>query len=136
MTGTQGWLTAHGAVVDVFIQDPTGTHGGFHMNSANVDSILNYYMECFETGFMTAKPADEMVSPVLYPNPATDQIRIGFPSDMLSMVVCKVFDARGVVVAALYGSSVIDVSALAKGIYWVQWEYAGVHSGVARFVKN
>jgi hypothetical protein len=67
MVATQNWLTAKGAIVDVFIQDATGTHGGFHMNSNNVDSIITYYLQCFNgtVGVETIQTQEVVV----YPNP-------------------------------------------------------------------
>jgi hypothetical protein len=80
MTATQNWLTAKGAIVDVFIQDPTGTHGGFHLNPANVDSILTYYLQCFHgvTGIEDI-PSQEVV---LYPNPNNGVIYIKTPQNL------------------------------------------------------
>lgn len=78
MTNTQNWLTAKGAVVEVFIQDPSGTHGGFHMNSSNVDSIMAYYLGCFNTTVGVATVTEDHI--LVYPNPSEGNIFIKIPS--------------------------------------------------------
>lgn len=43
MTAARDWVTRYGANVVLFIDDPTGDHGGFMTHSANVETALNTY---------------------------------------------------------------------------------------------
>lgn len=43
MTRAKAWVEAKGGTVDLFIQDPTGDHGGFNLHPANVQSALDVY---------------------------------------------------------------------------------------------
>lgn len=43
MIRTRAWLEGHGATIDLFIEDPTTGHGGFHMNAANATMALELY---------------------------------------------------------------------------------------------
>jgi len=43
MAKTETWLEAKGGSVDLFIQDPSAGHGGFHRNPANVKQALDYF---------------------------------------------------------------------------------------------
>ncbi len=43
MTASKNWVMKHGASVVLFIDDPTGDHGGFMLNSANVETALATY---------------------------------------------------------------------------------------------
>lgn len=40
MTRSRDWVIKYGAEMALFIEDPTGDHGGFHQNSANVEALL------------------------------------------------------------------------------------------------
>lgn len=40
MTAAKSWVTKYGASVVLFIDDPTGGHGGFMLNSVNVESAF------------------------------------------------------------------------------------------------
>lgn len=83
MIATRNWLQAKGAIVDVFIQDPTGYHGGFHMNPANTDSIMEYYLQCFH-GFPTgiAKTAEPEIS--IFPNPSSESVCVKIPQSQMN----------------------------------------------------
>ncbi len=82
MMTTSNWLSSKGATVDVFIQDPIGTHGGFHLNSANVDSILDYYLPCFYGSVSIEENLADQIS--VYPNPNHGDCYIQIPSAMMS----------------------------------------------------
>lgn len=43
MLAAKDWVTKYGATVVLFIDDPTGDHGGFMTNSANVETALATY---------------------------------------------------------------------------------------------
>jgi hypothetical protein len=43
MTASRDWVVKHGASMVLFIDDPTGEHGGFMLNSANVETALSTY---------------------------------------------------------------------------------------------
>ncbi|MEA1893052.1 MAG: hypothetical protein U9N33_10150, partial [Campylobacterota bacterium] len=43
MARTKDWIESHGADVRLFIQDEDGDHGGFHMDSENVNAALDIY---------------------------------------------------------------------------------------------
>ncbi len=43
MEAARNWVTQYGAQVQLFIDDPNGDHGGFMLNSANVESALASY---------------------------------------------------------------------------------------------
>jgi len=43
MLAAKDWVTRYGATVLLFIDDPTGDHGGFMTNSANVETALATY---------------------------------------------------------------------------------------------
>lgn len=45
MTAAKDWVTKYGAEVLLLIDDPTGAHGGFMLNSANVDTALLSYSD-------------------------------------------------------------------------------------------
>jgi hypothetical protein len=80
MTNTFNWLTAKGANVEVFIQDPSGNHGGFHMNSANVDSIMVYYLQCFNHTVGIENVESDRIT--VYPNPNSGTIYIRTPPEI------------------------------------------------------
>ncbi len=82
MTNTQNWLTAKGATVDIFIQDPGGTHGGFHLNSANVDSIMDDYLQCFSGWVGVEENSGSEIS--VYPNPNNGTVFIKTPANILN----------------------------------------------------
>ena len=42
MANSEIWLESYGGIVDLFIQDPTAGHGGFHLNG-NADRALDVY---------------------------------------------------------------------------------------------
>jgi len=82
MSNTKNWLMAKGADVDIFIQDPSGLHGGFHMNSANVDSVLAYYLQCFDaTLYVENSIGDNSFS--IYPNPTNGTVFIKTPVNVI-----------------------------------------------------
>lgn len=83
MSATQNWLTAKGAVVDVFIQDPTGTHGGFHLNQVNVDSVMTYYLQCYY-GTLEAKEIQSRNEIIVYPNPARGSFFVKIPAALMN----------------------------------------------------
>ncbi|MFO1252192.1 MAG: hypothetical protein U1E77_13905 [Inhella sp.] len=43
MEAARSWVTGYGAQVQLFIDDPNGDHGGFMLNSANVEAALAAY---------------------------------------------------------------------------------------------
>ncbi len=43
MTRTSQWLQSKGALVDLFIKDPQGDHGGFHLRPQNMRAALDCY---------------------------------------------------------------------------------------------
>lgn len=43
MQAARDVVTGYGAIVDLFIQDPTGDHGGFQRNPANVNQALDVF---------------------------------------------------------------------------------------------
>jgi len=45
MQAARELVTRYGAIVDLLIQDPTGDHGGFHCNPANVNKALDVFHE-------------------------------------------------------------------------------------------
>lgn len=48
MNAARDWVTQYGANVVLFIDDPTGDHGGFMTNSANVETALATYATVLE----------------------------------------------------------------------------------------
>lgn len=65
MNDTRTWVTGHGATVVLYIDDPNGDHGGFMLNSANVETALASFATVLTTAVpyctLTASPAS--VSP-------------------------------------------------------------------------
>ncbi|NRF67053.1 hypothetical protein HLB44_08675 [Aquincola sp. S2] len=49
MTAARDWVVKHGASVVLFIDDPNGDHGGFMLNSANVETALASYAAILAT---------------------------------------------------------------------------------------
>lgn len=43
MQAARELVTSYGATVDLFIEDPTGDHGGFHLNPVNVNKALDVF---------------------------------------------------------------------------------------------
>lgn len=43
MARTSTWLASKGAIVDLFIKDPEGDHGGFHQRPQNMRAALDFY---------------------------------------------------------------------------------------------
>ncbi len=43
MQAARDLVTSYGATVDLFIDDPTGDHGGFHQNPVNVNKALDVF---------------------------------------------------------------------------------------------
>lgn len=43
MQAASKFVISYGAIVDLFIEDPTGDHGGFHRNPANVNKALDVF---------------------------------------------------------------------------------------------
>lgn len=43
MARTKEWIEANGGIVELFIQDMTAGHGGFHRNPANVEKALKFF---------------------------------------------------------------------------------------------
>ncbi len=43
MARTKEWIEAKGGIVDLFIQDATAGHGGFHRNPANAAKALDFF---------------------------------------------------------------------------------------------
>lgn len=75
MSYTQSWLQAQGATVDLFIQDPSLGHGGFHLTPVYVDSLLKYYLQCFN-GTLSVNEHQKDASISVYPNPSTAEFNI------------------------------------------------------------
>lgn len=74
MTNTMNWLQSKGAVVDIFIQDPSLDHGGFHTVPAYQDSILDKYLECYNSiGISQANTTNEIL---VFPNPCSENLFI------------------------------------------------------------
>ena len=44
MTAAKSWVTQYGATVKLLIDDPSGGHGGFMLNSTNVNTALNQFV--------------------------------------------------------------------------------------------
>lgn len=65
MNDARAWVTRHGATVVLYIDDPDGDHGGFMLNSANVETALASFATVLATAVpyctLTASPAS--VSP-------------------------------------------------------------------------
>lgn len=43
MRRTETWMLGLGASIEVFLEDPTGRHGGFHQNPENAEAALGIY---------------------------------------------------------------------------------------------
>lgn len=117
MSNTKNWLIAKGAIVDVYIQDPTGNHGGFHMNSSNVDSIMTYYLQCFNNTLDVKENSFEEIS--VYPNPSTGTINIKTPYEMDGEMYCfELYDLTGkLVYKSQINKSIVNLNPIQKGIY-------------------
>lgn len=113
MNYTQNWLIAQGATVDVFFQDPIGDHNGFNDTTIYKDSILNYYLLCYNGSLSLGD--DHANEPLrVYPNPFTDVITI---SGNVNPVEITVLSLSGQVVMHSLLTSQINLAILESGIY-------------------
>lgn len=95
MNTTQNWLTAKGASVDMFIQDANAPHGGFHLNPANVDSVMTYYLQCYY-GTSALHEIQAHQQAVVFPNPARGGFSVKIPSaQMNSNWHIELYDSAG-----------------------------------------
>ena len=60
MRAAKDWVVRYGATMLLFIDDPTGDHGGFMLNSANVETALATYATVL--GAATAAPVGNALS--------------------------------------------------------------------------
>ncbi len=75
---TQDWLTAKGAIVDIYVQDPNLGHNGFQLpESENYkDTMLNKYLECFGQTSFVNENSDVAKTITIYPNPFSSDFTI------------------------------------------------------------
>jgi hypothetical protein len=95
------------ATVDI---DFYGTSSGHELGEFVCDSLA--------TELEAALPGDAVLR--LYPNPATDRLRLGLPEAENGSVRVTVRDMYGTVVLSRQGNEVIGVSGLASGLYFVE----------------
>jgi hypothetical protein len=116
MGNTYNWLIAQGATVDVFFQDPVGDHEGFSDTTIYMDSILSYYLLCYN-GTLSVSEHDAVNTPDFFPNPFqyTISIRAG-----LSPQKIYVMNTMGQVLMYLDAdATTFDLSGLSSGVYLV-----------------
>ena len=99
MMASKNWVMKHGATMVLFIDDPTGGHGGFMLNSANVelalstyatvlavptnaeaDCLFNWGEDRYPVDFVPRRPASLVSAPYYYRYYATTQVYLGVSS--------------------------------------------------------
>jgi type IX secretion system substrate protein len=125
MTNTQTWLQGQGATIDIFIQDSTLGHDGFHLVPAYMDSVLDNYLLCYNG----ALSIDETVSAKeikIYPNPSSGVVNIVLPgNEKYELIIYnssgeKIYDAPSVSSGELNPANyMLQTSNFPEGIYYL-----------------
>jgi len=102
---------------------PLNAHQGITLTRYDVDNHFGEYWKVIPVNDMTGISAiSEKPSFTLYPNPASDQLRIAVNGQ--SNVSCEIYSSLGQLVKQIKldynGETTIDVSSLKKGIYMVR----------------
>jgi len=129
MSNTQTWLQNLGAAVDIFIQDANLGHNGFQLQSSFTykDSILNNYLQCFNSTSVSEEQNKTSVS--VFPNPSDGKFQvISSKSQILSIEIYNVYgeniyDSDLTLAPSPSGEGwgeVMDLSKQPSGIYFLQ----------------
>lgn len=135
MTNTQNWLTGQGADVDLFIQDPNGTHGGFHLDTANVALALDEYLACFNTATAVPTAAAQRQDRLeVLPLPFLDRFMI---RSALPVVGSWLLDAAGRTIPIhVESDGSVDAQSMKPGSYVLWVRYAGGGMERALLIKG
>lgn len=130
------WVMANGGTVGLYIQDltlPSATaHSGLMDTQAYQDSLLEFYIPCFQSGVQNLKENSTLDEFKLFPNPARDVLNLetgGNVGDVLS-----IYDHMGKLkkqVKIEYDRVVINVSELPRGLYLI-----GLGNKKVKFLKE
>ncbi len=125
MSNTETWLQSQGASVGIFIQDSTLGHDGFHLVPAYIDSVLNYYLSCYNgtTIVNSMNSGDEFE---IFPNPFSSGISLTIKKRNYKDASLTIQDILGHVIfreeGNIFDSSNtrrVDLSKIQKGIYFL-----------------
>ncbi len=123
MANTQTWLQGQGATVDIFIQDPALDHDGFQLQSsfAYKDSILNKYLECFNSSSIIEESNKTLIS--VFPNPFSTQTTLQTDNSFqkATLTVYNSFGRTVKQIDNLSGQSILfHRDNLASGLYFIR----------------
>jgi len=97
MLASKDWVLRYGATMLLFIDDPSGDHGGFMLNSSNVetalatyanvlangvsnseaDCLFNWAEDSYATSFVPRRPASQTSAPYYYRRYAASNVYLG-----------------------------------------------------------
>ena len=123
MNFTQTWLQNQGAIVDIYIQNPSLGHNGFQMPSsfAYKDTMLNKYLECYN-GISSVYENLKETKPTISPNPFSSQttLQATTPLKNASLVFHNSFGQVVKQIDKLTGQTIIlHRDNLPAGLYFV-----------------
>lgn len=116
MNNTKLWLEDKGAIVDIFIEDDTLGHNGFHTVPNYLDSVLDNYISCFN-GTLSVSLEQTQKELRIYPNPFTEDITIQSSMPFKELYITNIW---GQTVARFdENRKTVNLSFLPNGLYYV-----------------
>ena len=133
MNNTKNWVEAQGATVDIFIEDDTLGHDGFHTIPMYMDSILDQYLTCYgaQVGIKKIQPVNKIK---ILPNPGSDFIELNVNEPIFKI---SIINAIGQTIPNItITNSRIDISDLDNGLYFVMIEMKNGETEIHKVIKN
>ncbi|MDP2385574.1 MAG: T9SS type A sorting domain-containing protein [Bacteroidota bacterium] len=133
MNNTKNWLQAQGATVDIFIEDDTLGHDGFHTIPMYMDSILDQYLTCYSSQ-VGIKKIQTVNKVTIFPNPGADFIELSTNENVFKI---SIINAIGQTLPNItISNSRIDISDLDNGLYFVVIEMKNRETEIHKVIKN
>jgi len=124
------WVMANGGSVGLFIQDPALGHSGLSDTPLYMDSVLKYYLPCFNvTGLKEVSKTSRFT---VFPNPTETELNI--ENEQYTIDKVNIYNCLGTLVKTNKQEGIktrINVSDLAPGLYFIE-----IGETRTRFIKK
>ncbi len=130
MNMAKNWVIANGGSVGLYIQGPSPQgHDGFHTVPAYIDSVLNYYLTCFN-GNVGLKQNSKKYELDVFPNPCKGSFEIRCDAEIADV---EIFNTIGQIVyrEKINASHKQITPGLKSGIYFLKIDF-----GIANEMKK
>ncbi len=122
MNMAKNWVIANGGSVGLYIQGPSPQgHDGFHTVPAYIDSVLNYYLGCFN-GNVGLKQNSIMQQQIIFPNPSKNNFEIKADKEMVEVEIFNMV-GESVYSEKINASQKYITSELKSGVYFLKIDF-------------